>query len=390
MKKTTVSIWFIIFLLFPFVVKAEDSQSEKKDPEWYERIHVRGYTQLRYNRIGATNPHLKNEQGDKSIGDSGGFFIRRARLVLSGDIAPFLSIYLQPDFANAVQDTQNFVQMRDWYTDIFVTPKKKELRLRLGQSKVPFGFENMQSSQNRAPLDRNDALNSAVANERDLGAFVYWEPESVRKRFKTLVDSGLKGSGDYGVTAIGIYNGQTANQREKNDNKHVVARVAYPFDIGSQTIELATGGYTGTFVVNKAEEITGQKEIRDARVHGTFVLYPKPIGFQAEYNTGVGPQLEGKEVVERPLSGGYVMGMVRINGNEKGIFTPYVRVHRYDGGKKHEQNAPHHEVKELNAGVEWQFKKWLELTTEFMASERTVNDKKEDGRLVRLQVQFNY
>lgn len=33
------------------------------------------------------------------------------------------------------------------------------------------GFENLQSSQNRLPLDRNDGLNSAVSNERDLGVF---------------------------------------------------------------------------------------------------------------------------------------------------------------------------------------------------------------------------
>jgi hypothetical protein len=45
---------------------------------------------------------------------------------------------------------------------------KKEYRVRIGQSKVPYGFENLQSSQNRLTLDRNDALNSAVVNERDL------------------------------------------------------------------------------------------------------------------------------------------------------------------------------------------------------------------------------
>jgi hypothetical protein len=38
----------------------------------------------------------------------------------------------------------------------------KEYRVRIGQSKVPYGFENLQSSQNRLSLDRNDALNSAV------------------------------------------------------------------------------------------------------------------------------------------------------------------------------------------------------------------------------------
>jgi hypothetical protein len=84
-----------------------------------------------------------------------------------------------------------------------------KFRLRVGQSKVPFGFENLQSSQNRLTLDRNDAL-SAVANERDLGAFFYWAPSKIRERFAMLVKDGYKGSGDYGVFAFGVYNGQTS------------------------------------------------------------------------------------------------------------------------------------------------------------------------------------
>jgi len=73
-----------------------------------------------------------------------------------------------------------------------------------------------------------------------------------------------------------------------------------------------------------------------------------------------------------------------------GYVTPYARVHRYDGGKKFEENAPRHEVRELNLGVEWQIRRWIELTTELMASERTVNGKTEEGRMLRLQVQLNY
>jgi Phosphate-selective porin O and P len=369
--------------------KQEAKKAEvKKDPPWYERISIRGYTQLRYNRIGATNPHLKNDQGDKSIGDSGGLYIRRARLLFSGDMAPFLSIYFQPEFASAVSDSLNIVQLRDWWGDIFVDHEKM-FRFRVGQQKMPYGFELMQSSSNRLPFDRTDGMNSAFTNERDLGAFLMFETPDVRRRFKRLLDSGLKGSGDYGMVTTGISNGQPLNTREKNDNKHFFARVTYPFDVGSQTLELAAGGYTGRFVTSKAEGISGAKEIRDLRGHATFVLYPKPIGFQAEYNVGVGPELVGKEVVERPLDGGYVMTMVRTN-TAIGYVTPYLRLHRYDGGKKFEQNAPRHEVRELNAGVEWQIKKWVELTAEFMESERIVNSKKEEGRLLRLQVQLNY
>lgn len=368
--------------------RAEDKKKEK-EPAWYERIQLRGYTQIRYNRIGATNPQLKNEQGDRSIGDSGGIFIRRARLILYGDMSRFLSIYLQPDLAGTVGESNHVLQLRDWYTDIHLD-SRREFRFRVGQSKVPYGFENMQSSQNRLPLDRNDPLNSTVKDERDLGVFFYWAPEDVRKKFKDLVDKGLKGSGDYGMTGVGFYNGQTANQREKNDNKHFIARIAYPFDVGSQTLELDAGGYAGRYVPSKAEGIGGTKEYRDIRMHGTFVLYPKPFGIFGEYTWGVGPELVGNQIVERPLEGGYVTFTYRHDAHDFGVFMPYVRLQQYDGGKKWEQNSPRHEVREINAGVEWQFKRWLEITTEYMGSDRTVNGKQQTGKLFRIQLQFNY
>jgi hypothetical protein len=47
---------------------------------------------------------------------------------------------------------------------------QKEYRVRIGQSKVSYGFENLQSSQNRLSLDRNDALIVQLLM-RDLGAF---------------------------------------------------------------------------------------------------------------------------------------------------------------------------------------------------------------------------
>lgn len=354
---------------------------------WFERISIRGYTQLRYNRFLETNEKLVNTQGDKSIGKNGGFLLRRARIILFGDIHPHVSIYLQPDFASTANDQIHVSILRDWYADIFVD-KDKELRFRVGQSKVPFGFENMQSSQNRAPLDRSDALNSALKDERDLGAFVYYTPKKIRARFKQLVDDGLKGSGDYGVVALGVYNGQTANKSEKNDTPHIVARVAYPFAFGNQILELGAGGYTGKFVVSKDEEIGGDKSFRDARAHASIVLYPKPFGFQAEYNVGVGPELRDGAIQERVLHGGYAMVMARL-----GSFLPYARGVLYEGGRKFDTNAPRYKVRELELGLEWQIVKPLEVVAAYTFAERTFPEApypQESGRFLRLQVQVNF
>jgi phosphate-selective porin len=143
---------------------------KKQQKQWYDNFSIGGYVQIRYNRLLETNDKLKCEQCGRSWGEGGGFAIRRGRIIISGNLTNNVFFYIQPDFGSATGTTQNIFQLRDDYVD-FSFDKKNEFRLRMGQSKVPYGFENMQSSQNRLPLDRNDAMNSAVSNERDLGAF---------------------------------------------------------------------------------------------------------------------------------------------------------------------------------------------------------------------------
>ncbi|MBL7882645.1 MAG: porin, partial [Bacteroidia bacterium] len=273
--------------------KVEPIKEVKK--AWYESISIRGYGQIRYNRFLETNPDLGCEQCDKSWGKGGGLFIRRMRVIIFGNVHERVYIYIQPDFASSASATGlHFGQIRDAYFDLSLD-KNKEFRLRFGQSKVPFGFENMQSSQNRLTLDRNDALNSAVSNERDLGVFFYWAPKKIRKRFSELVNNGLKGSGDYGVFGFGIYNGQTANKPEANDNQHLVARLTYPFQFkNGRILEAGVQGYTGNYIVTSitknVKTINDRAEYLDQRAAASIILYPQPFGFQAEYNVGTGPE----------------------------------------------------------------------------------------------------
>src|SRR5690606_13481688 len=131
--------------------------------KWYDRINVRGYAQLRYNRLLETNPNLGCEQCDASWGEGGGFFLRRVRVIFYGQIHERVYFYVQPDFAGSINGNLNMGQLRDAYFDVGID-KKNEFRFRIGQSKVPYGFENMQSSSNRLPLDRADATN-AIKNE---------------------------------------------------------------------------------------------------------------------------------------------------------------------------------------------------------------------------------
>ncbi|MBX3304381.1 MAG: hypothetical protein KF693_19380, partial [Nitrospira sp.] len=350
--------------------KFEESRSVGDTPvtaKWYDKISVRGYTQIRWNRLGQPNGALLSAQGDRSIGDNSGFFLRRARLILSGQPHDRVFVYLQPDFASTVSGTGGVVQIRDWYADLFLT-ENKEWRIRAGQSKVPYGFENMQSSQNRLALDRNDALNSAVTNERDFGFFLYYAPTHVRDRFRRLIDSGLKGSGDYGMLGVGVYNGQTANQVELNDNKHVIVRAGYPFEFSNgQMVEVGASAYHGKFVIAKTAIVpagggapvtpTGDTRFLDERAGAYFVIYPQPFGLQGEYTFGHGPQLseDRRSIGTRPLHGGYIQAMYNYKCPAYCLSAwPFIRYQEYLGGRKHEANSPSQRVRELEIGAELQ------------------------------------
>ena len=80
-------------------------KAPEAEKPWYEKISLRGYVQLRYNRLFESNDQLKCEQCDKSLGSSGQFFLRRARLVISGNVHERVYIYIQPDFATDASAT---------------------------------------------------------------------------------------------------------------------------------------------------------------------------------------------------------------------------------------------------------------------------------------------
>lgn len=403
-----------VFLLWTLQATAQTTDSLKKSEneglskteaakpkKWYDNFSIRGYMQVRYNRLAETNPKLKCDQCDRSWGENGGLFIRRMRIILFGQIHERVYFYIQPDFASAPSaNAQHFAQLRDAYVDLGFD-KKNEFRLRLGQSKVPFGFENMQSSQNRLPLDRNDGLNSAVANERDLAAFFYWAPQKIRRRFSALVSEGYKGSGDYGVFGFGVFNGQTANRPEQNKNLHIVGRLSYPFEVGTQVIEPAIQAYRGYYVLTPDQLSAGVKtapgsSYLDQRVAATFVLYPKPFGIQAEYNVGEGPQFNKvtDSVENRKLTGGYATLNYLLKVKNQLIY-PFFRMHYYDGGKKHELDARSYHVNEYEIGVEWQPIKNFELVAQYTISKRRFEDFRNQnnlqrGQLLRLQAQLNF
>jgi hypothetical protein len=337
--------------------------------KWYEKIGLRGYTQFRFSEVDQGEGPDLEVPADRSVNANETLMIRRGRFIFSGDITDHLYLYAQSDFNASTGATDFSLQMRDLYADVALDTQKA-WRVRLGQSKVPYGWVNLQSSQNRAALERPDALNLAVEGERDLGAYLMWASPEARRRFRDLVGQGLKGSGDYGVVATGAYSGQGLNRPDQNGDPHVMARVSYPFKLSSgQFFELGVQGYYGRFVT-QTQAITSRtgsitptrpdEGVVDERVALTAVWYPQPFGFETEWNFGRGPELSDDltEVESRPLQGGYMQFAYRHADGGSSLF-PFVRWQYYDGGRKFARNAPAMKVNEMDIGLE--FARWAEL-----------------------------
>lgn len=382
--------------------------------KWYERLQLRGYTQLRYNGFlsgdrEAPSPLSRlRSVHDASISEDGNFSLRRVRLVLQGDITDDVQLYLQHDFGTAVNNQSNgerrehFGQLRDAYVDVFLD-KSHEFRLRFGQSKVPFGWENLQSSSNRLTLDRSDGINSAAPSERDLGVVAYYTPVRVQRIWDRLADDGQKLFGNYGAFGVALYNGQGTNRPERNTGLMKVAMATWPFELdglggmfSGQVLEL--GGSLMFNQVRPEIRTGGVSDVSfdDNRVGAHLILYPQPLGIQAEWNWGKGPEFDRTlgSIQTRKLKGGYVQMMYDVGDTAIGHLMPYARWQRYRGGWKAITNAPRLETDELELGVEWRFMDALELTLAYARMERAEADERRLGRangdLIRTQLQFNY
>ena len=387
-------------------------RSGPKEPAWYEKMSIDGYTQVR-------NTESMSDDGgqvgalpaDRSVDPNQNLVIRRGRFKITGDFGR-VYLYTQFDVAASVDSgTRGNLgyQTRDIYADIALD-EAKEHRVRIGVSKVPFGWVNLQSSQNRLQMERPEALNSAVEGERDQGLYYMYANTEDRALFKSLVKDGFKGSGDYGVFTVGVYSGAGLNRADNNGGVHSVIRYSQPWVSASgQMYEAGVAAYSGRFKVTTADisgtgtaptmSTTDSAEgFIDRRVAATFIIYPQPWGLEAEWTTGQGPQMNDARtrIDTGYLNGGYVMLNYRHKYGEQSELIPYVRWNYFDGARKFGTNATKMVVNEIDVGFEWQWRKEVELQLQYtFADERSnsssTNPKVVDGsQRLAVQLQFNY
>jgi len=377
-------------------IKAEEEQRQSEravvaeftgSPRWYERLTMFGYGMFRYNNLGASNGLLRTYHdasvGDKNSGAQPGFFFRRVRWVVTGQISDHVSVFFQPDLASNLSGNTHTVSMRDAYGD-WNFDRNKEYRLRVGLQRVPCSFDNWQASRVRMAIDRADATNSCAPSERDMGVSFMWTPKSAQARYKQMLDY-MYGPGDYGVVNLTVHNGQGLNNVEKNADKHVGLRLSWPFELpGGRLMEVGMNAMKGQYVVSHGTAAAGttlyslnqsgttaDRSYRDERANFYVYYPPQPWGFIAEYTAGRGPQRDANGVVRtEALYGGYVQGHYQWKYSDVGLANLYARWQEYYGGLKFQTGAPNDEMKELELGIAWQPDPQWEFTTAYTFTQR--------------------
>lgn len=382
------------------------------NPRWYERIRINGYTQFRY-ALGATDGKFSIPLGDSTAtSQPREFYFRRIRLVFQGQISERLAFFLQGAFEGD-QSTQNMFnkEIIDAYADYYLT-KDKVHRLRFGQHRVPNSFDTYRSSTNRQELDRHESIQSGAPGERDLGIAYYWSPKIAQERFAQLA-AYHNGPGDYGVFGLMLYNGQGRNKAERGGNKHVGARLAYPFELpNGRLLETGVMAFRGMYSVSGAGSPTSTSsaakcqyelnkdsecDINDERITAYLWTPPQPWGLLAEGTIGRNAKrnAQNNTIEEASLRGGYVQGYYTWRYSDVGMLTPYVRYGEYYGGIKSLNGAPDGQSRTWNLGLVWEPDTHWRYVAEIMfkdgLNEHLVRNQAQDqfdASLVRFQAQF--
>jgi hypothetical protein len=247
-----------------------------------KKIKLSGYIQGRYERSAASVNGLKSD--GKTPANADRFLIRRARLktVYEGKNAEYL---LQID---ATGDGVNVKDAEATFVDTW-TPLN--IRLTIGQFKLPFGYEILQSSADREMPERSAIVRAYFDGERDRGLRLTARWEYLRLAIAIINGNGVKDTSVYKGTSL-------YGTQDPNKFKDVVGRIG--FDLGSLVSGVSAYFGRGPMATNV-----------DTKTD--------PVGVTYEYmrRTRLGADLQG--YIDVPEVGGLALKGELIWGSEAAI-----------------------------------------------------------------------
>ncbi len=325
--------------------------AQEKTTKWYDNIKFSGYGMLQY------------QAEDKEGGAHNEFNLRLARFILDGKIGEF-------DYRAQIQGTnvkgpgEPTVQLVDLYTEWV---KHKEFRVKVGQFKRAFTFENpthpiTQGWYSYAMVINNlsgfgDRTGEKSSGGRDIGLQVQGDllPDGNGRRWLHY--------------QVGVYNGEGINQKDKDQRKDIIGGLWVMPVAG---VRIGAFGWTGS-----------RADIGGKNRYALSAEYDKDeYTFRAEYlhsqGMGADPSLGDK------ADGWYAFGIVPVI---KSKLHAKARYNCYRKAKEWDSSKTMYEV-----GLNYYFTKNLQLNAEYArVNDRSIADPdKHNYNFVDVELDFRF
>jgi hypothetical protein len=337
-------------LTLAFLAIALTANAQDNSTKWYDNIKFNGYGMLQY------------QAEDKDGAERNEFNLRLMRMILNGKINDF-DWRVQIQGSNAKGPGEATVQLIDLYTEWV---KHKEFRVKVGQFKRAFTFENPTH-----PITQGWYSYAMVIN--NLSGF----GDRTGEKSSGGRDIGVQLQGDLFPNAngrslfhyqVGVYNGEGINAKDKDNRKDIIGG-AWVMPIAG--LRLGAFGWTGS-----------RAGIGGKNRYALSAEYDKDeFTFRTEY---IHSQGMGATTVGDKADGWYAFGIVPV---VKSKLHAKARYQTYRAEKTWASSKTMYEV-----GVNYFFTKNLQLNLEYArVNDRNIaNPDKHNYNFVDAQLDFRF
>ena len=343
------------------------ASAQEKPKKWYDNIKFSGYGMLQY------------QAQDKEDAESNTFNLRLLRMILDGKVGEF-DWRAQVQGTNAKGPGEPTVQLVDLYTEWVA---HKEFKVRVGQFKRPFTFENPTHPITQGWRGYADVINRLSgfgdrAGEKSSGGR----------------DIGIQVQGDVFPNSngrallhyqVGVFYGVGINRSDKDNRKDIIGGV---WVMPIQGVRVGVFGWKGSH--GGMTTMNGTNESVGLNRYCISAEYDKDeYTFRAEYlhSQGLGSGVVGNTTINYALGdkadGWYVFGIVPV---VKSKLHAKARYQTYRKSKEWGTSLNSCEV-----GLNYFFTKNLQLNFEYArVNDRTLAADKHNYNLVDMELDFRF
>lgn len=359
-KKKLLTLTLLVIALTTF--------AQEKSSKWYDNLKFSGYAMLQYQGTDKySNTMIDKEDGTKETiavkNHDNSFNLRLMRAILEGKTGDF-DWRVQVQGNNAKGAGEPTMQLIDLYAE---WTKYKEARIRVGQFKRAFTFENPMNPITQGWYAYAMVINSLVGFGDRTG-----------EKSSSGRDIGIQIQGDLLPTAngrrllhyqVGIYNGEGINSKDKNNNKDVIGGF---WVMPIQGLRLGAFGWKGKRddVGRKNRYALSAEYSRNEYTARTEYIHSQGMGA----NTALGDKADGW----------YVLGIVPVIPSK---LHAKARYQTYRDNKEWKHSKTMYEV-----GMNYHFTPKLQLNLEYARiNDRTiVNPDKHNYNFFDAQLDFRF